>query len=147
MSARFSTGLRTAMLVTGSLRSALANGELRIYSGPVPASVDSAITVSNTLLCTIRTDADGGINLDTVAPDGLVTKAPAEIWQGDVVATGTATFYRHVLPSDTGTASTSAIRIQGTAGLAGQNMNLSNPALVSGALQRIESYVISLPEA
>ena len=146
MSARFSTGLRNAMLATGSLRTALASGELRIYSGPVPASVDGAISGSNTLLCTIRAEADAGINLDTSAAGGLITKAPAELWSGDVVATGTATFYRHVLASDTGTASTTAVRIQGTAGLAGQNMNLSNPALVSGALQRIESYVISMPE-
>jgi Tfp pilus assembly protein PilX len=146
MSARFSTGLRDALLATGSLRSALANGELRIYSGPVPASVDSAISVSNTLLCVIKAEAGAGVNLDTTATGGLVTKAPAEVWSGDVVATGNATFYRHVLPSDTDTASTTAARIQGTVGIAGQNMNLSNPALVSGALQRIESYVVSLPE-
>ncbi|WNV50612.1 hypothetical protein [Pseudomonas phage Rollin] len=146
MSARFSTGLRNAMLATGSLRSALANGELRIYSGPVPASVDSAISVSNTLLCVIKAEAGAGINLDTSAAGGLITKAPAEVWSGDVVASGGATFYRHVLASDTDTASTTAIRIQGTVGLAGQNMNLSNTALVSGALQRIESYVISMPE-
>lgn len=147
MSARFSTGLRNALLVTGSLRTALANGELRIYSGPVPASVDNAISVSNTLLCVIKAEAGAGINLDTTASGGLVTKAPAEVWSGDVITSGTATFYRHVLPSDTGVGSATAPRIQGTVGIAGQNMNLSNPALVSGALQRIESYVVSLPEA
>jgi hypothetical protein len=146
MSARFSTGLRAAMLATGSLRAALANGELRVYSGTVPASVDAALTVSNTLLCTIKAAGGAGINLATTAPGGVLTKDPAEVWSGDVVASGTATFYRHVLPSDTGAASTTAPRVQGTVGIAGQNMNLSNTALVSGALQRIESYVISMPE-
>lgn len=147
MSARFSTGLRNALLATSSLRAALNSGEIRIYSGPVPASVDGAISVSNTLLCVIKTDSGAGLTLAVSAADGLITKSPDEVWQGAVVASGTATFYRHVLASDTDVASTTAIRVQGTAGLAGQNMNLSNPALVSGAVQRLESYVISLPEA
>ena len=147
MSARFSTALRIYMQVTGSIRQALANSELRIYGGPVPASVDSAISVSNELLCTIRTSVGGGLNLSVSAPGGLLLKDAAEVWQGEVITGGTATFYRHVLPSDTDAASEAAIRIQGTTGIAGQNMILSNPLLVAGAIQRIESYIISLPEA
>lgn len=147
MSARFSTGLRQFIQVTGPIRQALANSELRIYSGPIPASVDSAISASNLLLCTIRTSTGGGLNLADSAPGGLLLKDANEVWQGDVAASGTATFYRHVLPSDTGAASETAVRIQGTAGVAGQNMSLSNPQLVLGAVQRLESYIISLPEA
>lgn len=146
MSLKLSTAIRAAMLATGSLRSALAAGEIRIYSGPEPASVDSAISPSNLLLVTIRTDVDGGLTFEAAAPGGTLTKSLSEIWQGTVVAAGAATFYRFVLPSDTGVASTTAPRIQGNVGIVGADLNLSNTALVIGAIQKLEAYAITLPE-
>ncbi|WP_206677974.1 hypothetical protein [Pseudomonas sp. OTU750018] len=146
MSLKLSTAIRAAMLATGSLRSALASGEIRIYSGPEPASVDSAISPSNLLLVTIRTDVDGGLTFEAAAPGGTLTKNLSEIWQGTVVAAGAATFYRFVLPSDTGVASTTAPRIQGNVGIVGADLNLSNTALVIGAIQKLEAYAITLPE-
>jgi len=146
MSLKFSTGLRAGMLATNPLRTLLAGGEIRLYSGPAPASVDSALGGSNLLLCTIKTDAGAGLTFEATAPGGTITKSLAEVWQGEVVAAGTATFYRHVLASDTGAASTTAVRIQGNIGIAGADMNLSNIALVVGAIQKLEAYSITLPE-
>lgn len=146
MSLKFSTGLRQAILASNPLRQALANSEIRIYSGPEPVSVDSAIAGSNILLVTIRTDANGGLNFAADAPGGALLKNLDEIWQGTVVANGVATFYRHVLPADTGVGSTTAPRIQGTVGFAGTDMQLSNTNLVIGAIQKLEAYSITLPE-
>jgi hypothetical protein len=146
MSLRLSTAIRAAMLATGSMRSALAGGEIQIYSGPEPASVDSAISPSNLLLVTIKTDVGAGLTFEATAPGGTLTKNLAEIWQGTVVAAGAATFYRFVLPSDTGVASTTAPRIQGNVGIVGADLNLSNTALVIGAIQKLEAYAITLPE-
>lgn len=147
MSLKLSTALRAAMLASAPLRTALSAGEIRIYSGPEPASVDSAISPSNLLLVTLRTDVNGGLTFAATAPAGTITKNLAEIWQGTVVASGAATFYRYVLPSDTDVASTTALRIQGNIGIAGADMNLSNTALVSGAIQGMEAYSITLPES
>lgn len=147
MSLRFSTGLREYLMAVGSLRDALNAGEIRIYSGPEPASVDSAISPSNLLLVTIRTDTNDGLTFESTAPGGTLLKSAAEVWIGTVEAAGTATFYRHVLPSDTGVASTSARRIQGNVGFAGTDMQLSNTVLAVGAIQKLEAYSITLPEA
>ncbi|MDH1012313.1 hypothetical protein N5C80_26575 [Pseudomonas nicosulfuronedens] len=146
MSLKFSTGLRAGLLVTGPLRTLLAGGEIRLYSGPVPASVDNALGGSNILLCTIKTSAGAGLTFEATAPGGTVTKTLAELWQGEVVAAGSATFYRHVLASDTGVASTTAVRVQGNVAIAGADMVLSNTALTVGAIQKLEAYSITLPE-
>lgn len=144
---KFSTGLRAAMLATGSLRGALNGGEIRIFSGPEPASVDSAISVSNTLLAVLKTDAGAGLTFEATAPGGTITKNLAEVWQGTVIASGTATFYRFVLAADTNVGSTTAARLQGNVGIAGADMNLSNTALTSGAVQGMEAFSITLPES
>lgn len=146
MSLKFSTGLRAGILATGALRTLLNGGEIRLYSGPVPASVDNALGGTNLLLCTFKTDAGAGLTFETTAPGGTITKNLAEVWQGTVAAGGTATFYRHVLASDTGDASTTAVRIQGEIAISGSDMNLSNTALVVGAIQKLEAYSITLPE-
>lgn len=146
MSLRFSTGLRAGLLAVGSLKTLLAGSELRLYAGPVPASVDNAIGASNQVLCVIRNDGLTGLNFEDTAPDGLIAKKTTESWKGTNIASGTATFYRHVLMADTDTSSASEIRIQGTVGLAGADMNISNTALVTGAVQSLEAYTIALPE-
>lgn len=146
MSLLFSSGLREYIAATGPLRMALNEGEIRVYSGPPPASVDSAISPSNLLLVTFRTDSNGGLTFEATAPGGTLLKNAAEIWRGTVAAAGTATFYRHVLPSDTGVASTTARRVQGTVGFAGTDMQLSNTVLAPGAIQSLEAYSITLPE-
>lgn len=146
MAARFSTGLRTALLAEKSLRAALENSEIRLYAGPVPASVDTAISAQNQLLCTLKNNGSTGVNFETTAPEAVLSKKATEVWRGTNVATGKATFYRHVLPSDTDVSSTTAPRIQGTVGIAGADMHISNPDLVNGAVQALEAYSIALPE-
>lgn len=146
MTWKLSTAVRSAMLATGSLRSTLDGGEIRIYSGPEPASVDSAIAAGNLLLVTIKTDANAGLTLSATAPGATLTKNLAEVWQGTVAVAGVATFFRFVQGADAGTASTTAMRIQGSVGIAGADMNLSNTSLVVGAVQKLEAFSLTLPE-
>ena len=139
--AKFSTGLRDYTNAVGSVRDALADSVIRLFSGPVPVSADSALTGGNILLCEI-TDEAGVFNFDSVSVGGVMTKEPDALLEGEIVATGTPTFYRHVLPADIGNASTTAIRIQGTVGLAGTDMELSQTLLEAGGVQRLSSHTV-----
>lgn len=146
MTLKTSTGLRNYMLVTGSAKAALADGFLKIYAGPEPASADAAIDGSHTLLVTIYSDGTSdGINLAATAADGFVEKAGAESWSGTVTTSGTASFFRHVGSADTGASSTTQPRMQGTVALAGAELNISSVDLVSAAPQAVNFYTLQLP--
>ena len=143
MAFKTSTGLRNSILTSGSLIDLLGNGEIRIFAGSVPLSADAA--EEGTLLCTISEIGTGGpIFFDGTASDGVVSKN-AEVWSGENVASGTATYYRHVDKMDSGVISTTEVRIQGEVGIVGKEMNLSSTAFTSGATQTIDYYSVALP--
>jgi hypothetical protein len=143
MAVKFSTGARTKLLSDSSLASMFADGTIKVYTGPVPASADDA--VSGTLLCTISLNSTGtGITFDP-ATGGVLPKAVAEVWSGVNVASGVARYFRHVAPGDTGGSSTAQPRIQGTIGTVGDDMNFSSTNLTSGATQTIDYYNVVMP--
>lgn len=93
------------------------SGKVKIYSGTVPATADTALS-GNTLLAqpsfgaTAFAAASGGVKTaNTISPDT------------DAAATGTATFYR--LTKSDGT-----VVSQGTVGTSGSNINLSSTSIV-----------------
>lgn len=146
MALYLSTGMRNKMLDTNPLKSILASGFIKIYSGTVPADADTAIAGGNTLLCTISVSSTGtGLTFATSASSGVILKNASEVWSGVNAASGTASFYRHVTSADTGASSTTEARIQGAIGLAGAEMNLSSTSLTSGATQTVDYYAIALP--
>lgn len=146
MAIKLSTGLRGKLMDTGSLKTIFAGGLIKLYSGVAPADADAAVT--GTLLCTISNNATGtGIDFDTTAVAGVISKAPAETWSGSNVATGTATYFRHVAAGDDGTLSTTQARIQGNISTVGADLNLSSVALVSGASQTVDYYSVTVPAA
>lgn len=145
MTAKVSTGLRNAMLVTDSFKGLMDNCKLRIYAGTVPATADAALGGA-TLLCEVSDDATGdGLIFDASASAGVVTKDGSQIWRGVNVATGVATFYRLEEDTDDGTLSTTALRVQGTVAVAGGGLNLSSVSLVATASQSINFYSLALP--
>jgi len=146
MSIKLSTGMRNHLLTTGSFAGALNGGLLTIYSGPIPDSADDVLS-GNTLLCTVSVDGlGGGINFEAAAVSGVLSKASAEVWQGTNAATGVASFYRWVEASgDPTLSSTTEKRIQGSIGVAGEDLNLSSVSLTSGAVQSIDFFNITLP--
>ena len=132
MTFKVSTGLRNHMLASGSLRAALTNGKIRIFSG--------------TLLCVIDKDGAGaGFTLDVTASDGVISKVVGDVLQGTNLATGVAGYYRHVGSADTGTESLTEPRIQGRISTSGAEANFSSVNLVSGATQTADTYSVNLP--
>jgi len=144
MTIKASTGLRTGVLVTGSMRSLLNGGTIRLFSGAAPADADAAET--GTLLCVISLNSSGtGLTFEATAPGGVLTKTASEVWSGVNSVSGTATHYRHVGSADTHALSTTEPRLQGTVGAIGADMNLSSTTLTSGATQTIDYCVVTLP--
>lgn len=147
MTLKTSTGLRNKILDTAPLRTVLGLGFINIYSGPVPATADAALTGA-TLLSTVSNNSTAtGVTFDAAASAGVLAKAAVEVWSGLNVAGGIASFYRHVAPADTGALSLTEARIQGTCGVVGADMNLTNTTLSNGATHTVDFYQVNLPTA
>jgi len=145
MAIALSSGLRDHMLVTGSFKSGLDGGVLKIYAGAMPATAD-ADSSALTVLCTISLDDTGsGITFASTVTGGILTKNSGEVWRGQIDATGVATFFRFMAISDTGAASTTNKRVQGTVGVAGADINFSSVSFVSGNFKVIDSLNVALP--
>ena len=149
---KLSTGLRNYMLSNQSLKDALDDGIISIYAGPPPATADAALDIGgdHTLLCVITDNDQGigagqGIDFDTAAVDGVLSKAPAQVWSGTNVDTGVATFFRYTAQADDGTLSTSQVRIQGTVAEGGGDMNMASTSLADTVLQPIDFFSVALP--
>lgn len=144
MSLYLSSGLAKFLATDGSMKYAMDGGFIDIYAGPVPAGADAAVGAA-TLLCRISTNATPtGL---TLTPDGrFLRKAPGEVWSGEKVGAGTASFYRHVYKLDDGSASTEHRRMQGAVGLTNAaEMTLVDVAFVPGGTFTLNSYVLELP--
>lgn len=145
MAVKVSTGLINAILGSSSLKEALDGGRLNIYSGPVPQTANESVGAA-TLLCTVTDGGTGdGLNFDTAAIDGVLSKSPSQVWQGTNVNSGVASFFRFVAPGDDGSADPAALRIQGSVAVLGGDLNLSNVSLVTGAPQAIQFFYVALP--
>jgi len=147
MAFKFSTGFRDNLLDTGSLKAQLDTGLIKIYSGTVPATADDSLGAA-VLLTTISDNGTGtGLTMAAAASEGVLTKDLTQVWKGTNAATGTASFFRFVQSADTGGLSTSEVRVQGTVGLAGADMNLSSVSLVASEEQLIDYFSIAFPTA
>lgn len=142
---KLSTGLREELAVAGALKDVLDGGFLRLYSGPVPADADAALS-GVTLLNEISAGGTGTpLNFEGTAPGGVLVKSVAETWTGDNLAGGTPTFFRYVLSGDAGDASSSAVRFQGSAGALGSDMFISVLPLVDEAPLSFSVFQLTLP--
>ena len=104
------------------------NGSVKIYSGAVPATVDTALS-GNTLLASLPLSATSA----PAASNGLLTfNTITDDSSAD--ATGTAAFYR-VFQSDGTTA-----EFQGTVGTSGESLNLDTVSITIGDTVSITSF-------
>jgi len=141
-----STALRNHLMTIGSFKAGADGSVLRIYSGTPPATPDAAVPGAAVLLCLVSVNSTGtGLTFEASANAGLLLKSAGEVWSGVNAATGTAAWYRVVTSADDGTASTSAVRMQGTAGLAGADLNMTSVNLVSGATQTVDYFSVLMP--
>lgn len=150
MAIRFSTGLKNALLDTSSLDTLLNDGTIRIYSGAVPASADA--TLASAVLLNQYTDAGAalgagtGLDFEAAAVAGALGKLTAQVWQGDAVATGTASFFRFVQQADTGGAVPAEIRIQGTVGGVGAELFVASTSFSISTTYTIDYFSIAIPD-
>lgn len=145
---KLSTGLRNHLVATGSLKGALDGSVIRMYSGTAPASANDAVPAGATQLVEVSVGGTGtGVTFEAGPSDGLLLKATAEAWQGTVGTTDTATWFRLVPSADAGDSSTTAIRVQGSVQAAGGDMQITNPSLTSGAIQKVDYFSIVMPAA
>jgi hypothetical protein len=145
MTMKISTGLAKALLDTGSLRTNLTGMKLKIYGGTEPANADASLGAA-TLLCTISDNSGAGaLTFEAAAVGTTLSKSAAQTWSGVNAATGTATFCRLELASDTGASSSTEIRVQGDVGIAGKFLNLSSTSLTAAATQTVDYLAISMP--
>ena len=142
---KISTGLADAMMGNVGATAALnaASLELRIFSGPEPLTADAALA-DKTLLVTIQVNGGGGMQF-AFTGEGTIMKDIDQSWLGDVVATGTPTYYRLCPISDDSTASTTAVRVQGSVGATG-DLKLGTTTLATGNPQSIDFYQLRLPQ-
>ncbi len=151
MTVRLSDGLRTAMLETGSLETALSLGFMFIYTGSQPAAANDA--ASGSLLVTIAVD-DGavGLTFDAIITAGVLAKAAAETWSGTAALTGTAGWFRfHKLDTNKATTTTTAAgssttlqRLDGSIAVSGGDLQMSNTSIVAAAIQTVSTFNLTL---
>lgn len=149
MSLKLSTGLRNSMLDGDALAVALGNSKIVLFGSndaysSEPATADAAIPANAVVLCTITGPTGDALEYEAAA-GGIIAKSIAQAWAGTNSASGVATWYRHMDAADAGGASTTAPRVQGTVGVSGAELNLSNTTLANGAPQTIDYYSIALP--
>jgi len=145
MAFKFSTGLRNGMMGASGFKALMDNCFVDIYQGTEPATADAALGGA-TLLCRLTVSGDGTTGLTFGTPTGAVlSKASAEAWSGTASNTGVGSFFRVVKTGDTGDLSASALRVQGSVGTLGADMNLSNPSFTSGTPFTLNVFNVALP--
>lgn len=110
------------------------NGYIRIYSGSIPATPETA--ASGTLLAELRF----GATAFGSAASGVIT-ANAITQDSSADATGTAGYYR-ALQSDGTTA-----LWDGTVGTSGADLNLNSTSISAGVIVQITSLTVTLPQS
>jgi len=142
-----STGLRNSILTKLALEfESGVIAEIEIYAGTVATTADADVT-GNTLLGTISTNGTGTALTLSSPSSGVISKTTSETWKVTPVATGTASFYRFVLNDDVGGLSTSAIRIQGTVGIANTDMLVDSVTFTTGVARNISAFSIGMPSS
>lgn len=152
MALQFSTGFKDDLLDTGSVKSIFDDGYIKVYAASaIPASADDAL-VGHTLLVTYSDNDQGigagqGLDLEASASNGSISKAAAQVWSGTAAATGTGLFWRYEQSGDTGGASTTEKRIQGTIGGSGADLIVQSTTFTLSTLYTIDFFSLTVPNA
>lgn len=149
MTIRFSTGLRNNLCGALGFAASFEKGVIEIRTGSQPSSADAAAT--GTLLGTM-TLASGaftpgsptnGLTFDTPS-GGSVSKTGT--WSFVGIAAGTAGWFRFKAnAADAGGVSTTAVRMDGTCGTSGADLNISNINVAVGAPNTCDVFVYTQP--
>lgn len=145
MTMKISTGLAKSMLDTASFKGSLSGMKLKIYSGTEPATADAALGAAVLLVTISDNGGAGALSFEAAAVGNVLEKLASQTWSGTVASSGTASFCRLELASDTGASSSTEVRVQGDVGLAGKFLNLSSVSLTAAAVQVVDFLSITMP--
>lgn len=143
--AKFSTGLRNAMLTGQSFKATMDGGLLNIYAGTPPATADDGVSGATPILTLSVDGTGGGLHFAMTAENGAIGKDTSELWKGIIQATDAAAWFRFVAAGDTGATSDVAPRIQGTIGVAGTDMLMANTTLTETEEFTLNYFTVVLP--
>ncbi len=148
MTTKLSTGLRDRILDSGSLKARLAGGFIDIYSGTIPATPNDSVGAAVKLVRISNNGTSTGLTFEEAAPAGdgtfsLLYKKSTEEWSGICTVAGTASFYRYVKTGDTGAASDTQERIQGTVAIGGLDIDLPNLNFQVGGEVSLSAYLLA----
>jgi hypothetical protein len=121
---------------------ALANtGKLRVYSGAQPTDANTAVG-AQTLLgeFTMNATAFAASVAAGTAPTRSATATANAISNITALATGTAAWFRLVKSDGT------TVLFDGTVGLSGCDLNLTDITLTAGETMSVSSFTVSNPE-
>lgn len=130
---------------------------ITITAKPGLGALANGWVVASTVTTITKTDANmaGGVTAVNAltwgdASAGTLVKHPSETWSGVAGNTGTAGWFRleAAVADAGGTDSSEAIlRLDGSVATSGAELNMASTSIVSGAVQTISSFSITLPTA
>lgn len=136
-----STGFKAGILGPQSFEQLMDGGIIRLYSGTQPDSADDAVPGGSVELGTIS--APGGLQFTRTG--GTVLKAAFQAWLLEGAAPGTLGWFRlYASPLDDGSATLSAVRIDGTISPSGE-MRLPAYTVTSETTRIVDNFAFSLP--
>lgn len=136
MAIKVSTGLRSFVSVSGSLKQALDGGCMVFYEGTEPSTANAGVG-SAEAVWTVTVDGDGstGLTFGNDAGSGSLLKTPSENWCGPTSA-GTPNFWRFYgdMDDDGSSNDPDLVRIQGKCGISPtSDIYMTNPVLVDNS--------------
>lgn len=112
-------------------------------------------TVASTVTTITKTDTNltGGVTAVNglrwgSSAAGILTKDTTQVWSGVAAVTATAGWFRFeaaVLDGLGADVTESVIRLDGSIGISGAELNMGSPAIVGGVTQRVDSFTLTLP--
>ena len=145
----YSTGLINKLLGSADLKTSLANGVIRVYSGAQPPSADA--TATGTLLGTVSLAGSAftegvvtnGLELGT--PSGRsISKASAEDWKFKGIAAGTIGYMRFQgNAADNQLSSIVLPRIDMSVGITSGDVRLSTVTSAINSIITIDTFTIT----
>jgi len=128
-----------------SIKDIFKYGYITIYgNSSQPAEASDAVPAGATKLVTITNNGGStGITFGD-ASNGVISKTPSEVWSGQAVASGTATWFRLSSYGDNTLQDFTAERIDGSIATTGAELNMSNTSIVNQAVQTITIFDISI---
>lgn len=152
---KISSAFQYHMLTTNDLHAAIDGLVIKIFGDPTSKAAADALVPSNaddsigsaTLITTITAEGvtDAGLTFDPTPVEGALYKDALENWHGVNVASAFPSFYRIETAADTGAATTTLIRGQGTVAQHTADLIIAAAYMTAAEQQRIDSYLIAFP--